>query len=95
MGEQPVKKIPKSRYTPKNGGYSPRFDHLAKYIESNLDEINEARKACGLPPLKHPKPRNCLSCDKEFISRDAGHRLCGECSQNRAWLPQIDSHFRG
>lgn len=95
MGEQPVKKIPKSRYKPKNGGYAPRFDHLAKYIETNLDEINEARKACGLPPLKQPKPRDCLKCDKEFISRDAGNRLCGECSHNQAWFPLIESHFRG
>jgi len=39
-------------------------------------ETNEFRRHFGLPDLK-AKIRNCLRCDREFLSYSAKNRNCG------------------
>jgi hypothetical protein len=47
-------------------------------LERKSLEVNVARNAIGLPDIKILK-RNCLKCDKSFISRTVGNRICDYC----------------
>jgi len=48
-----------------------------------LEEINEARRLCGLPEL-NIKRRSCLKCDRKFKSEGNHNRICKSCTdENR------------
>ena len=46
--------------------------------ENKLDEINELRELCKLPPIQ-PKVRKCLKCNMRFESQGNHNRLCDSC----------------
>tara|TARA_B100001964_G_C14240746_1_gene604880 strand:- start:1471 stop:1683 length:213 start_codon:yes stop_codon:yes gene_type:complete len=51
------------------------FNNRMKEIE----EVNTARKHCGLKKLKHGD-KKCLNCDRTFYSFDhVNERICGQC----------------
>jgi hypothetical protein len=50
--------------------------------DPRLAEINETRQKSGLPPVEQ-KTRNCLLCDKEFLSTGAGDRRCERCRNSK------------
>lgn len=41
-----------------------------------VDEVNKTRRFLGLSLLT-TKERNCLRCDKKFISVGSNNRMCG------------------
>lgn len=43
-----------------------------------INEINEFREEMGLKPLD-TKKRNCLRCDKEFLSFGYQNKMCDHC----------------
>lgn len=45
-------------------------------IEKNFEEVNKFRKSLGIRKLVR-KERNCLRCEKKFVSTGPGHRMCG------------------
>lgn len=63
----------KRRYYPR-----VRTDMLDFYGVNNLTEVNRTRRIHGLPEVK-PKERECLRCDKKFLSENGGHRMCSHC----------------
>jgi len=50
--------------------------------DSRLLEINETRKKAGLPPIEQKK-RNCLLCEKEFLSTGSNDRRCEQCRNSK------------
>ena len=51
------------------------------YIERNPKEINKARADVGMSPIPHKFYRDCLNCEKEFLSFGPQNRLCYDCSK--------------
>lgn len=51
-----------------------------KYREDDqrLGEINILREKSGLQTIEHSK-RNCLKCNKEFLSIGPNERMCKPC----------------
>ena len=53
-----------------------------------LKSINEARIAMGMPGLGFKK-RDCLKCDKEFISMGIHNRLCDDCRKKNEGIDAL------
>lgn len=81
--------MPKGKGRPQPPGSRVRTDMMDFYGVNSLAEVNKSRKAMGLPPVR-PKKRNCLRCDAEFLSQDAGHRMCTLCRTNTRTDVDVD-----
>lgn len=49
-----------------------------RMTEKKMGIFNEARSRRGLRQLVSKK-RNCLRCDRVFLSQNYGHRMCVPC----------------
>jgi len=54
---------------------------LKKEYKKQSDKINKTRSLVGLRSLDLKK-RDCLKCDRIFLSESSNNRLCKECKQN-------------
>jgi hypothetical protein len=57
--------------------------HESYNFEGELVDINYMRQKNGMTKIK-PKERNCLKCDKKFVSHSMSNRLCVNCRVNNS-----------
>lgn len=51
---------------------------MNKEEKKHLDAVNQARVSNGMP-LIIPNKRDCLKCNREFLSKGSMNRLCEKC----------------
>lgn len=57
---------------------------LSRMTDGRRELLGSMRKTMGLP-LAIVKERNCLKCERLFLSENSGHRMCANCGSIRSY----------